>query len=150
MSELPPKQERFCREYVIDLNGTQAAIRSGYAEKAAHVQASRLLSNDKVQARIEQLQAESAARTNASADDVVKMLLDSYDAATEAGQYGPAIRAAELLGRRHAMFRDVRIDPPEHATREELADALVDMGMFPNAEAVLRFLPPDPPPPSRH
>ncbi|MEL7338514.1 MAG: terminase small subunit, partial [Planctomycetota bacterium] len=30
MKKLTPKQEAFCREYLIDLNRTQAAIRAGY------------------------------------------------------------------------------------------------------------------------
>ena len=45
--ELNPKQQRFVDEYLIDLNGKQAAIRAGYSEKTAEVQASRLLSNAK-------------------------------------------------------------------------------------------------------
>jgi phage terminase small subunit len=32
---LTDKQAAFCREYLIDLNGTQAAIRAGYSEKTA-------------------------------------------------------------------------------------------------------------------
>jgi phage terminase small subunit len=34
--KLTAKQEMFCREYLIDLNGTQAAIRAGYSENAAN------------------------------------------------------------------------------------------------------------------
>lgn len=34
---LTDKQEMFCREYLIDLNATQAAIRAWYSEKAVHV-----------------------------------------------------------------------------------------------------------------
>ena len=34
-AKLTAKQERFCQEYMIDLNATQAAIRSGYCEKTA-------------------------------------------------------------------------------------------------------------------
>ena len=45
---LTPKQARFVEEYLIDLNGKQAAVRAGYAAKAAEVQASRLLRNAKV------------------------------------------------------------------------------------------------------
>ncbi|WP_193065956.1 terminase small subunit, partial [Hafnia alvei] len=33
---LNDKQEMFCREYLIDLNATQAAIRAGYSEKTAN------------------------------------------------------------------------------------------------------------------
>lgn len=43
--KLTPKQQMFVKEYLIDLNATQAAIRTGYSEKTAQEQASRLLSN---------------------------------------------------------------------------------------------------------
>lgn len=39
-SELTEKQQRFVDEYLVDLNGTQAAIRAGYSPKTAHVIAS--------------------------------------------------------------------------------------------------------------
>jgi phage terminase small subunit len=45
---LNPKQARFVAEYLIDLNGKQAAIRAGYSPKSAEVQASQLLRNPKV------------------------------------------------------------------------------------------------------
>ena len=51
--ELTPKQERFVAEYLIDLNATQAAIRTGYSAKTAEVQGSRLLSNAKIKAAID-------------------------------------------------------------------------------------------------
>jgi phage terminase small subunit len=40
---LSPKQRRFCEEYLVDLNATQAAIRAGYSEKTANEQGARLL-----------------------------------------------------------------------------------------------------------
>ena len=52
MSRRNSRHETFCREYIIDLNGTRAAIAAGYAKKGAHVTASRMLSNPKVQARL--------------------------------------------------------------------------------------------------
>ena len=45
MGSLNAKQEAFCREYIIDLNATQAAIRAGYSEKTAYSQGERLLRN---------------------------------------------------------------------------------------------------------
>lgn len=71
-SDLNDKQERFCREYVIDLNGTQAAIKAGYAEKNADVKASQLLRIVKVQALIKKLQAEISKRTEITADMVIQ------------------------------------------------------------------------------
>lgn len=69
--QLTPKQEAFCREYLIDLNGTQAAIRAGYSVKGAHVQAAQLLSNPKVQVFANQLKTERAQRTEITADRVL-------------------------------------------------------------------------------
>lgn len=60
---MTPKQERFCEEYLIDLNATQAAIRAGYSKKTAKEQASRLLTNVNVQ---EKLQEGRAKLTKAS------------------------------------------------------------------------------------
>ncbi len=51
-SGLTPKQERFVREYLVDLNGTQAAIRAGYSKHTAESQASRLLGYAKVKAAV--------------------------------------------------------------------------------------------------
>jgi phage terminase small subunit len=76
MSEknLTPKQEAFCREYLIDLNGTQAAIRAGYSVKGAHVQAAQLLSNTKVSEYLQTLMEARSKRTEVDADWVLKRL----------------------------------------------------------------------------
>lgn len=58
MGKLNDKREMFCREYLIDLNGTQAAIRAGYSAKTANAAAGRLLSNVSIQARISELKQE--------------------------------------------------------------------------------------------
>ena len=51
MGKLTDKQEMFCKEYLIDLNATQAAIRAGYSKKTANEQAGRLLVNVSVQSK---------------------------------------------------------------------------------------------------
>lgn len=71
---LTPKQERFVQEYLIDLNGKQAAIRSGYAEGSAEVAASRLLSNDKVRAAVDEAMEKRSARTEITQDMVLAEL----------------------------------------------------------------------------
>lgn len=45
---LTPRQRRFVDEYLLDLNGKQAAIRAGYSPKTAEVLASQTLRNPKV------------------------------------------------------------------------------------------------------
>jgi len=68
---LNPKQEQFCLEYLIDLNGKQAAIRAGYSPKTAESQASTLLRNPKVASRVQELKAQRVERTEISADFVL-------------------------------------------------------------------------------
>lgn len=74
MTNLSPKRERFCREYLVDLNATQAAIRAGYSTNSARSQACELLTNPNIERRIAELKAERAARTEITADDVVREL----------------------------------------------------------------------------
>ena len=71
---LNERQKRFCNEYMIDLNATQAAIRAGYSVKTANEQGARLLTNVSVQAEIQRLQAEISRRTGISQDRVIREL----------------------------------------------------------------------------
>lgn len=52
---LTPKQEQFCIEYLIDFNGTAAAIRAGYSPKTARQIAAQNLSKLNIQNRIREL-----------------------------------------------------------------------------------------------
>jgi phage terminase small subunit len=68
------KKERFVQEYLIDLNGTQAAIRAGYSTKTANRIASELLSKPDVIDAIANAKAIRAERTEITADQIVKEL----------------------------------------------------------------------------
>lgn len=72
--ELTAQQLRFIDEYMIDLNGKQAAIRAGYSERTAESQASRLLRHVKVQSEVSRRQAERSKRCEITADKVLKEL----------------------------------------------------------------------------
>jgi len=71
---LTPKQSRFVEEYLIDLNGKQAAVRAGYSAKSAEAQASRLLRNTAVQAALGEAMQARSQRTEVTADRVVAEL----------------------------------------------------------------------------
>lgn len=73
--KLPPNQERFIEEYLIDLNATQAAIRAGYSPKTANEQGARLLANASVRHKIDALKQARSERTEITADVVLKELL---------------------------------------------------------------------------
>lgn len=72
MDKLTPKQEQFCLEYLIDLNGSQAAVRAGYSKKTAREQAARMLSKVNIQERITFLRAQREHRTQITIDRVLK------------------------------------------------------------------------------
>lgn len=78
MAAMTVKMDRFCEEYVIDYNGTEAAVRAGYSEKRAAAQASTLLKREDVMERIAELQKEQAQRLGLSADRVVMELWEIY------------------------------------------------------------------------
>ena len=70
-ADLNPRQLAFCREYAVDHNGTQAAIRAGYTPSGAEVQAVRLLKDDRVRAEIARLDARTAQAVGLQAESVL-------------------------------------------------------------------------------
>lgn len=68
------KLKLFCDEYLIDLNGTQAAIRAGYSPKTAKAIASENLTKPDVRAYIDRAMAERSKRTGVNADRVIEEL----------------------------------------------------------------------------
>lgn len=74
MKKLTAKQEAFCREYVIDNNATQAAIRAGYSAKTAQPASSRMLSNVMVIALVTTLQGELAKKCEVTVEGITNEL----------------------------------------------------------------------------
>lgn len=105
-SDLPPRHEAFCREYLIDLNATHAAIRAGYEPSGAKNAGWNALARPDVAKRIAQLRHELERAYIVNQADVVRFLVEDRAMARELGQMGPAIRASELLGKRFGMFMD--------------------------------------------
>lgn len=83
-SGLNPKREAFAREYIIDLNGKEAAIRAGYSERTAEVQASQLLSKLKVKAFIQKLKEQAAKRNDITMDWVLQRFKEISDRCMQA------------------------------------------------------------------
>lgn len=71
MHKLTPKQSRFVDEYLVDLNGKQAAIRAGYSVKRAEITASELLAQRKVSEAVTNLMATREKRTGITQDRVL-------------------------------------------------------------------------------
>lgn len=121
------KQQRFCDEYLIDLNATQAAIRAGYSAKTARQIGQRLLTNVDIRKYIDDQMEEKHSELVASADEVVEYLTSvmrgqseaevvviegTGDGCSEAKKMMKApeekerLKAAELLGKRYSLFSD--------------------------------------------
>lgn len=111
---LNPKRQRFVEEYLVDLNGTQAAIRAGYSKKTANEQASRLLATVSVQEAIQAAQAKRAKKTKITQEMVLQRLWEEGQRTGEGATHGARVRALELVGRHQGM---------RFAERKELTDA---------------------------
>jgi phage terminase small subunit len=73
------KHEVFCKEYLLDLNGAQAAIRAGYAPDSARITASKLLTDANILTRIKALMDERSKNTMVDATFVVEGLKEVFN-----------------------------------------------------------------------
>ena len=121
------KQKRFCDEYLIDCNATQAAIRAGYSAKTAkqigQENLTKLDIKNYIDARMTKIRNDSIA----DATEIIKYLTSVVrgesqgteivvegigDGCSEARTIKKApsekdrLKAAELLGKRYGIFRD--------------------------------------------
>ena len=76
MPKLTDKQTAFVREYLVDLNATQAAIRAGYSERTASRIGPQLLGKTCVREAIEKAQAKRARRVEVTQDYVLSNLVE--------------------------------------------------------------------------
>lgn len=88
VSGMTEKQKRFCDEYLIDLNATQAAIRAGYSEKTAYTIGQKLTKKDEIKSYIDAALERLHAENVADAQEVMRYLTsvmrgEWYDRKTE-------------------------------------------------------------------
>ena len=115
-TKLTPKQEAFVREYLIDLNATQAAMRAGYSPKTAQEQSSRLLSKAMVVKAVQTGMDKRADKLSLTAEDVLRDInLVKEDAMSRIADregnmnmanHAAALKALELQGRHLKLFTD--------------------------------------------
>nr|DAV10854.1 MAG TPA: Terminase small subunit [Caudoviricetes sp.] len=127
VAKMTAKQQRFCDEYLVDLNATQAAIRAGYSKRTAYSTAAENMTKPVIKEYLAARMAEKEAALIAKQDEVLKYLtavmrgetesstvvieatLDGTTAAREMLKH-PAeserLKAAELLGKRYGLYTD--------------------------------------------
>ena len=123
MAAMTERQKRFCDEYLISLNATQAAIKAGYSEKYANTNANKLLQNTTIKEFIAARMGEKEEDLIASQDEVLKYLTSvmrgesqaavlarTFDGSENIIKKAPdekeRLRAAELLGKRYGLYSE--------------------------------------------
>lgn len=121
---MTPKQQRFVSEYLLDLNATQAAIRSGYSPRTAYRTGADNLKKPQIAAAVAAAQAERSERTEVTQDWVIGRLVENVERSMriepvldaegeETGEFryagSVANKALELLGKHLGMFVE-RVD----------------------------------------
>ena len=121
MAKMTAKQQRFCDEYLIDLNATQAAIRAGYSPKTAEQAASRLLTIVKVSDEIARKMAERSKRTGINQDRVVQELAKlAFVNIADVVDLDSATVKDTAAGADLACIQSVKIKPSEFGTEREI------------------------------
>ena len=121
------KQKRFCDEYIIDCNATQAAIRAGYSPNGINKRVTRMMANEGIQQYLSERMKSKENELIASQDEVLKYLTSVMRGKSTASEIvvegigegmseariinkppseKERIRAAELLGNRYGAFKD--------------------------------------------
>ncbi len=121
------KQKRFCDEYLIDLNATQAAIRSGYSKKTAYSIGVENLKKPELKKYIDERMAEKESQLIADQDEVLKYLtsvmrgesqseivvvegigegMSRASRMEKAPDERERLKAAELLGKRYGLYTE--------------------------------------------
>jgi len=98
------RRERFAQLVAEGKSTHDAYIAAGYKPNRGN--ATRLKANEVIRKRVQELQNEAAMEAKITKADVLKMLMEDRQDARDNGQYSPAIRAAELLGKELGMFVD--------------------------------------------
>nr|DAD96533.1 MAG TPA: Terminase small subunit [Myoviridae sp. ctdWz11] len=123
MDKLTRKQRKFAEEYLVDCNGTKAAIRAGYSPKTANEQAAKLMSNPKIKSYITEKLDEMSSEKLADAQEVLEYLTsvmrgehteqtlqlvgDGVQTITDIDVSAKErLKAAELIGKRYGLFKE--------------------------------------------
>ena len=127
--KLNARQKSFCEFYVASGNATESAIKAGYKEKYAGVNADKLLKNTNISKYIRKITEERTNNRIAKAEEILEFLTATLRGeVTEevvVGGFGKSatekisknvdlkdrLKAAELLGKRYRLFTDkVEVD----------------------------------------
>lgn len=119
-AKLTLKQKRFCDEFIISGNATQAAVKAGYSKKTAGAMATENLKKPMIKAYLDERLADIKSEKTADMEEVMEYLTsvmrgeETESAVTTRGvvvhgvevSAKDRIKAAELIGRRNGAWTD--------------------------------------------
>lgn len=120
---MTPRQQKFCNEYLISGNATEAAIKAGYSRKTAKQTGSENLSKPDLRAYIDEQLAKIHSAKIADAEEVMKYLTsvmrgehteqvlklvgEGVQTVTDIDVSAKErLKAAELIGKRYGLFTE--------------------------------------------
>ena len=125
--KMTAKQKRFCDEYLVDMNATQAAIRAGYSAKTAYAIGQENLKKPMLRKYIDDRMGQKEKELIADSDEVMRYLTSvlrgqsqsevvviestgDFMSQARTMQKAPdekeRLKAAELLGKAHMLFTE--------------------------------------------
>jgi diketogulonate reductase-like aldo/keto reductase len=123
---LSEQQERFCQLVVSGKNQTEAYKLAGYKGSGKQLgdNASRLIANDRVQARIAELRQTAAEKAQIDLQWLIDKGVAILEAAEKADAYGPAVSALKEVG----ILTGFRIEKSDRTNRtvEDTSDLTRD------------------------
>jgi phage terminase small subunit len=123
VAKMTEKQRRFCEEYLVDANATQAAIRAGYSAKTAQAIGAENLTKPVIKNFIRERMEAKQSKLIADQDEVLRYLTSVMRGESKASVLArqmtgeekvidkppdekERLKAAELLGKRYGVFTD--------------------------------------------
>lgn len=104
IDNLTTRQRRFVEEYLVDFNGSAAAVRAGYSAKRPECIAYEMLQHPGIRAAIDQLTTNNAVESLTKPDYVMRKLRKTIEAAESDGNHNAVLRGCEIMARALGMF----------------------------------------------
>lgn len=106
MDKMTAKQKRFCDEYLVDMNVTQAAIRAGYSKKTAYAIGQENLKKPIIAEYVRKRMEKLERSTVADAQEVVEFLSSVLRGEKEDMTGRERMKAAELMAKRWGILTE--------------------------------------------